>query len=132
REEEEDFGPLRLCRKRLRRSRGGAACLALASLRADDAIHPLAIELLRDEGEAELLSDGAGEETPHRVLLPPGLLHDGRDRRSLRAAQHRDHVGLFGIGTSPRRFGFATLSCAGGGRLTPVCRRRDRLLGRFR
>ena len=32
-----------------RRSRGRAACLALARLRADDAIHPLAIELFRDE-----------------------------------------------------------------------------------
>src|SRR6516164_2093013 len=52
----------------------GSSPLALARLRADDAIHPLAIELLRDEGEAELLSDGAGEEPSHRVLLPPGLL----------------------------------------------------------
>jgi len=58
----------RLCRKRLsgadRRSRGPAACLSLASLRADDAIHPLAIEFLRDEGEAQLLSDCAGEGSP--------------------------------------------------------------------
>jgi hypothetical protein len=46
---------------------------ALASLRADDAIHRLAIELLGDEGEAQLLSDGADEDAPHRVLLPPGL-----------------------------------------------------------
>src|SRR5271163_985169 len=106
----------------------------LASLGADDAIHPLAIALLRDEGEAELLSDCAGEEAPHRVLLPPGLLHDGRDRCALRATQHRDHVGLLGIGASPRRFGFPALSWAGGrvGGLTPFRRRSGRLLGRFR
>jgi hypothetical protein len=65
-----------------RRSRGRTACPALAGLRADDAVHPLAIELLGDEGEAELLSHGAGEEPPQRVLLPPRLLDDCRDRRS--------------------------------------------------
>jgi hypothetical protein len=68
---------MRPCRKRLsgkaRRSCGRAACPALTSLRADDAMHTLAIELLGDEGEAQLLSDGADEEAPHRVLLPPGL-----------------------------------------------------------
>src|ERR1700729_15453 len=92
-----------LCRKRLSgtepRSRGRAACLALASQRAGDAIQTLAIELLRDEGEAQLLSDYAGEEPPYGVLLPPCLLHDGRDRRSPWAAQHRDHVGLLGLGS---------------------------------
>jgi hypothetical protein len=38
--------------------------------------------------------------------LPSCLRDDCSDRRSLRAAQHRDHVGLRGIGTSPRRYVF--------------------------
>lgn len=57
-------------------------------------------------GESSADEGSAREEAPHRVLLPPGLLHDGRDRRSPRAAQHRNHVGLLEIGTRPRRFGF--------------------------
>jgi hypothetical protein len=45
---------------------------------ADDAIDALAVQLLRDEGEAQLLSDCTGEEASHRVLLPSRLLHDRR------------------------------------------------------
>jgi len=35
----------------------------------------------RDQGQAELLANRAGKESPHRMLLPSGLLHDRRDRR---------------------------------------------------
>src|SRR6266481_4245735 len=44
------------------RSRGLAVRLALAVLGADDAIHALAVELLRHEGQAQLLADCAGKE----------------------------------------------------------------------
>jgi hypothetical protein len=44
----------------------------------------------------QLLAHHACEEAAHRVLLPPGDFHDGRDRRSLGATQHCNHLGLFG------------------------------------
>src|SRR5262249_34381963 len=61
-----------------------------------DAIGPItAIGVLRAQFEAELLAHHPGEEAAHRMLLPMGRTHDGRNRRSLRAAQHRQHASLF-------------------------------------
>src|SRR5882672_792525 len=86
-------------------SRGFAVRLALAAFGADDAINALAVLLFRDQGQAKLLANRAGKESPHRMLLPSGLLHDRRDRRPLRSAQQRNHVGLLGICACPGRFG---------------------------
>src|SRR5260370_17526882 len=68
-------------------SRGFAVRLALAAFRADDAIHALAVLLFRDQGQAELLANRAGKESPHRMLLPPCLLHDRRDRRDRKSTR---------------------------------------------
>src|SRR5258707_14139778 len=65
-------------------SRGFAVRLALAAFGADDAIHALAVLLFRDQGQTELLATRSGQESPHRMLYTSGLLHDRRDRRSLR------------------------------------------------
>src|ERR1700693_4629265 len=114
------------------RSRGLAARPALSALGADDAIDALAVQLLGDQGEAQFLSDCAGEEASHRVLLPSRLLHDRRDRGPLRPAQQRNHVGLLGTGARSGSFISPALSWAGGcGRgLAPSHRRGGRLLGR--
>src|SRR6202162_4011470 len=113
------------------RSRGLAARPALSALGADDAIHALAVQLLGDEGEAQLLSDCAGEEASHRVLLPSRLLHDRRDRGPLRPAQQRNHVGLLGTGARSGRFISPALSRAGYLRgFAPAYRRGGQLLGR--
>src|SRR6266436_373792 len=101
-------------------SRGFAVRLALAAFGADDAIHALAVLLFRDEGQAKLLANRAGKESPHRMLLPPGLLHDRRDRRPLRSAQQRNHVGLLGICACPGRFGLVVARFAGLALLCPL------------
>src|SRR5262249_13066555 len=62
----------------------------------DDAIDPLtATGFLRTQFKAELLAHHPSEEAAHRMLLPTGRTHDGRNRRSLRAAQHGEHASLF-------------------------------------
>src|SRR5262245_37977049 len=62
----------------------------------DDAIDPLtATGFLRTQFKAELLAHHPSEEAAHRMLLPTGRTHDGRNRRSLRATQHGEHASLF-------------------------------------
>src|SRR5712671_2368186 len=73
-------------------SSGLASGLALARLGlAADAIDARVAGLLGYQRQAELLAHHAGEEAAHRVLLPAGRLHDGRDGRTLPALQHGDH-----------------------------------------
>src|SRR5262249_40442809 len=53
----------------------------------NDAVDPLAVDLLGLERETELLAHDAGEEATHGVLLPAGRLHDRRNCRSLGLVQ---------------------------------------------
>ena len=76
---------------------------ALSLRRADDAVDPLVADLLGGQFKPELLDHDAGEEAAHRMLLPAGRLHDGRDGRALRRLQHRDDVGLLGVGPRAAR-----------------------------
>jgi hypothetical protein len=55
----------------------------------------MTIDLLGLKIEAELLAHHAREEATDRVLLPMGRANDGRNRRSLWSAQHRQHASLF-------------------------------------
>src|SRR5262245_60721866 len=65
------------------------------SCTATDAIDPVTVDCLGAEIEAKLLAHHASEEAAHRVLLPMGDAHDGRNRRPLRPPQHGDHASLF-------------------------------------
>ena len=72
-------------------ARGGDGNLPAAV----DAIDPMTVHLLGLKIEAELFAHHASEEAADRVLLPMGRAHDGRNRCSLRSAQHRQHASLF-------------------------------------
>src|SRR5260370_9222691 len=61
----------------------------------DDTVGPVTVDFLRVEIEAEFLAHHTREEAADRVLLPMGGAHDGSNRRTLRAGQHREHPGLF-------------------------------------
>src|SRR5260370_6869497 len=61
----------------------------------DDTVGPVTVDFLRVEIEAEFLAHHTREEAADRVLLPMGGAHDGSNRRTLRAGQHREHAGLF-------------------------------------
>src|SRR5438034_8548962 len=74
-------------------TRGAGSRLCTAPM--NDAIDPFAVDFLRAQIEAKLLADHASKEAAHRVLLPIGRAHDGRNRRSLRPAQHGEHASLF-------------------------------------
>jgi hypothetical protein len=58
----------------------------LCAATVDDAIDPVAVDFLRAQIKAELLAHHASEEAAHRVLLPMGDAHNGRNGRSLRPA----------------------------------------------
>src|SRR5262249_54757125 len=73
------------------RGAGRKPCTATVS----DAIDPVPVDLLRAQFKAELLAHHPSEEAAHRMLLPMGDAHDGRNRRSLRPAQHAEHASLF-------------------------------------
>src|SRR5260370_39897058 len=73
-------------------TRGAGSGLSTATV--DDAIDPVPVDFLRVEIEATLLAHHASEEAAHRALLPIGDAHDGRNRRSLRSAQHGEHARL--------------------------------------
>jgi hypothetical protein len=49
----------------------------------------------RAQIKAELFAHHASEEAAHRMLLPLGRAHDGRNRHPLRSTQHREHASLF-------------------------------------
>lgn len=51
-----------------------------------DPVGTLAIRLLEDKIESELLADDTGEETVNRMLLPSGYFHDRRDHGALAGA----------------------------------------------
>src|SRR5262249_37837655 len=74
-------------------TRGAESGLCTATV--DDAIDPVTVDLLRAQFKAELFAHHASEEAADRVLLPMGRAHDGRNRRSLRPAQHGKHASLF-------------------------------------
>jgi hypothetical protein len=48
----------------------------------------------RQTERPELLAHHPGQEVAHRMRLPTGHLHDGRDRRAARPAQQRQHRSL--------------------------------------
>src|SRR5262245_2554425 len=73
-----------------------AAAIRTSTAARDNAIGPITvIGFLRAQFEAELLAHHPSEEAADRVLLPMGGTHDGRNRRSLRSAKHREHARLF-------------------------------------
>src|SRR5262249_25574215 len=74
-------------------TRGAESGLCTATV--DDAIDPLTVDLLRTQFKAELLAHHASEEAANRMLLPTGDAHNGRNRCSLRPAQHGEHASLF-------------------------------------
>src|SRR5260370_24672704 len=73
-------------------TRGAGSGLSPATV--DDAIDPVPVDFLRVEIEAKLLADHASKEAAHRVLLPMGDPHDGRNRRPLPSAHHGQHARL--------------------------------------
>src|SRR5215469_13516364 len=72
-------------------------------------VDAFAVGLLRRQGQAELLTHDAGEETAHRVLLPSGRLHDRSDRCSLGLLEQPKNPLLFGPAASRTRGNLSTL-----------------------
>src|SRR5512147_1798960 len=71
--------------------------LAMASASAGETVDALtAVELLRGDGQAALLFQGAGEGPADGVRLPAGGRHDLGDGRTLRPVQHVDQQRLLG------------------------------------
>src|SRR5262249_11846450 len=68
---------------------------------AGDPVDPAAVGLLGGELEPELLAHHAGKEPPHRVRLPAGGFHDGRDRGSVRRAPQPPPPRPLGIRSRP-------------------------------
>src|SRR6202035_21630 len=61
--------------------------------------HPIdafAIRLLGYQRQPEFLPNYRSQEATHRMRLPAGRLHDGRDGRATRPAQQRQHRSLLG------------------------------------
>src|SRR6202140_3434770 len=75
-----------------------SACRSLGALvrLADHPVDALTIRLLGLQRQPELLAPPPGQEAAHRMRLPAGRLHDGRDGRATRPAQQRQHRPLLG------------------------------------
>src|SRR3982751_4559749 len=62
-----------------------------------DPVDALAIRFFGNKLQLELLAHGSAKKAAHRVLLPPGRLHDGRNGRPLRPPQQFDDFVLLRV-----------------------------------
>src|SRR5438876_6662315 len=62
-----------------------------------DAVDALIADFLGHQGQPELRSHGAGEESADRVRLPANLVHDCRDGRAIGSPEHGQDLGLLRV-----------------------------------